>query len=109
MSSIDPEVTSVNIRDHLKEQGICNTEVVRLRTKYDSYASFHIEVDDSIFDELFNVDIWPAGSLVTQFFGRLKSENIFHSEPKLLTLKQAEDSKLNAVVNGKQVVNRRYR
>ncbi|GBM09765.1 hypothetical protein AVEN_101809-1 [Araneus ventricosus] len=46
----------------------------RIRTKFQSYPSFHVEVSESDFHLLSDASIWPEGCLVTEFFGRLKDQ-----------------------------------
>ncbi|GBN74085.1 La-related protein 7 [Araneus ventricosus] len=48
-----------------------------------SYASFHVEVFESDFHLLSDASIWPEGCLVTEFFGRLKEDQIYPDNTNL--------------------------
>ncbi|GBN10495.1 hypothetical protein AVEN_191968-1 [Araneus ventricosus] len=48
----------------------------RLKTKYQSYASFHIEVYENDLKQLLDSTFWPAGCLITEFYGKLRNDSI---------------------------------
>jgi hypothetical protein len=49
----------------------------RLKTKFNTYASFQISVTEEDFPLINNVGVWPDGCLIAPFYGRLSSEQIF--------------------------------
>lgn len=49
---------------------------MKLRTKYDSYASFHLSGDDEVFAVMNSPDVWPDGSIFHQFFGKLDESRV---------------------------------
>ncbi|GBM77524.1 hypothetical protein AVEN_55650-1 [Araneus ventricosus] len=55
----------------------------QIRTKLQSYASFHVQVFESDFHLLSDASIWSEGCLVTEFFGRLKEDQIYPDNTNL--------------------------
>lgn len=43
----------------------------KLKTKFPSYSSFHVSVEQDLFETINNPDIWPEGCIFHQFFGKL--------------------------------------
>ncbi|PSN57845.1 hypothetical protein C0J52_04384 [Blattella germanica] len=70
-----PETNSEDIEDFIKENKNILAKVTKLKTKHNSYASFHVEVRDSDFETLFTSEIWPEGSMISEFYGRLRTEH----------------------------------
>ncbi|KDR11797.1 hypothetical protein L798_14176 [Zootermopsis nevadensis] len=68
VSRFSPEVTAADVDKPLKEQLslkrlVCN----RLKTKFNSYASFHISFDEEDFPLINNTGVLPNGCLVAPF------------------------------------------
>ena len=68
-----PNVTIQDVEDIVKDLDI-PIKCTKLKTKYNTYSSFHVEVNESEFQELSNPDIWPKGIMIGPFYGRLKEE-----------------------------------
>lgn len=54
-----------------------NIVCTRLKTKYEGYASFHINVLREFEEELLNPLAWPEGILVAPFYGPLRKEQCY--------------------------------
>ena len=76
LSRLGPDVTISEITEFLTKHNLKHLKVNKLRTKYDSYSSFHIELEEERFDELFDAKHWPKGSFISQFYGKLKTEQV---------------------------------
>ncbi|GBM64816.1 hypothetical protein AVEN_178548-1 [Araneus ventricosus] len=48
----------------------------RLKTKFQSYASFHIEVYENDFQQLLDSMFWPEACLAAEFYGKLRNDQI---------------------------------
>lgn len=78
VSRFSSKVSTSNIEDSLKNQlQLRSLAVTKLKTKYQSYSSFHITVDVRDFDSINNPEVWPAGCLIAPFYGKLKPEQHF--------------------------------
>jgi hypothetical protein len=51
---------------------VCN----RLKTKFDSYAFFHVSVSEDYFPLINNTGVWPSSCLIAPFCGRLSANQI---------------------------------
>jgi hypothetical protein len=49
----------------------------RLRTKFNSYASFHISVVEDDFHLINNTGVWPSGCLIAPYYRRLDPDQIY--------------------------------
>lgn len=79
VSRLCPEVVAVSIEDFVK--GELNLDYIKcsqLKTKFDSYSSFHIEVNESDYDKVMSGELWPEGSLITPFRGTLKKDYVIN-------------------------------
>lgn len=56
----------------------------KMIAKFDSYSSFHLSGDESVFNAINNPQVWPEGSIFHQFFGRLDSSRV-HSVSEVVT------------------------
>jgi hypothetical protein len=80
VSRFSPDVTSVETENSLKEQLLLKSLVcTRLKTKFSTYASFHVSVAEEDFPLISNVGVWPDGCLIAPFYGRLYPEQVFSS------------------------------
>ncbi|GBM35198.1 hypothetical protein AVEN_189948-1 [Araneus ventricosus] len=73
----------------------------RRKPKYQSYASFHIEVYENDLQQLLDSTFWPEGCLIAEFYGKLRNDQIsqelipvFDSNHSCLDLSTNTDSKL---------------
>mgnify|MGYP003623439250 FL=1 len=72
-------MSATDLTHHLEERNVKPIQVTKLKTKYDTYASFHVEFLEEQFDEVFRAESWPEGSFVSQFYGKLRTEQIYVS------------------------------
>jgi hypothetical protein len=81
VSRFGPEVTAQDIKsllqDQLKLTSLCCT---RLKTKFNSYASFHISVNEEDFPLINNTGVWHNGCLIAPFYGRLNADQIYRPD-----------------------------
>jgi hypothetical protein len=87
------------LQHSLKEQLLLKSLVcTRLKTKFSTYASFHVSVTEEDFPLSNNVGVWPDGCLIAPFYGRLNPEQIFSSVNSL-----SGDPSVQSVVIDKSV------
>jgi len=80
LSRMDSTLMSGNILDHIKETiGIPVINCFQLKTKYPTYSSFFIEVDLEDFGKIYTSEVWPAGCLISVYYGRPREEQMLHS------------------------------
>ncbi|GBN97602.1 hypothetical protein AVEN_176557-1 [Araneus ventricosus] len=73
-----------------------------LKTKYQTYVSFHIDVYENGLKELLDSTVWPEGCLIAEFNGKLRNDQISQeviprsdsNRPSYLILSTDTDSKL---------------
>ena len=81
VSRFSPDVTSSDVEASLKDQlQLASLACTRLKTKYNSYASFHVSVAEDDFHLINNTGVWPNGCLIAPFYGRLSPEQIYSVE-----------------------------
>lgn len=73
ISRLASEVSSPEISNHLQQNGI-PAKVTKLKTKYETYSSFHVEIEEKYLEASLNADLWPEGCLVCEFYGRLRED-----------------------------------
>lgn len=56
----------------LKESLNLNAKCEKLKTKFDSYASFKIDVMCNDVNAFYNAENWPEGTFVRRFFSQKK-------------------------------------
>ncbi|PNF20526.1 hypothetical protein B7P43_G05329, partial [Cryptotermes secundus] len=90
VSRFSPEVTADDVHKSLKEQlSLKNLVCTRLRTKFNTYASFHITVTEEEFSLINDVGVWPSGCLIAPYYGKLAPDQVFtpaHPKPECLML-----------------------
>jgi hypothetical protein len=78
VSRFSPEVTTSDVEKSLKDQlQLASLTCTRLKTKYNSYASFHVSVTEDDFHLINNTGVWPNGCLITPYYGRLNPDQIY--------------------------------
>jgi hypothetical protein len=81
VSRFSPQVSSADVEKSLKDQlQLTSLKCSKLKTKYDSYSSFHISVSVDDFELINNANVWPAGCLIAPFYGRLNPDQIYPAE-----------------------------
>lgn len=77
VSRLQPGTTERDIINSINEQiNINSFKCTQLKTKFDSYTSFHIAVEEKDFPVINNIEIWPLGCLLMPFLGRLNKSQI---------------------------------
>jgi hypothetical protein len=77
-SRFSPEVTADDISKMLKGQlSLKKLVCTNLRTKFNSYSSFHISVTEDEFSLINNTAVWPSGCLIAPYYGKLTPDQIF--------------------------------
>jgi hypothetical protein len=78
VSRFSPEVTADDVHKSLKEQlNLKRLVCTKLKTKFNSYSSFHISVTEDEFSVINNIDVWPSGCLIAPYYGKLTPDQIF--------------------------------
>jgi hypothetical protein len=81
VSRFSPHVTSSDIEESLNEQlKLSSLVCTRLKTKHNTYASFHILVQEDDFSLINNAGVWPQGALIAPFYERLNPDQIYSTE-----------------------------
>jgi hypothetical protein len=81
VSRFGPEVTAQDIKNSLEEQlKLTSLSCTRLKTKFNSYASFHISVNEDDFPLINNTGVWPNDCLIAPFYGRLNDDQIYRPD-----------------------------
>ena len=69
VSRLLPKTSAGNVQKHiLAETGLTKFRVEQLKTRYDTYSSFHIRCEKQVLNSLLNPDIWPQGLLIKPFY-----------------------------------------
>lgn len=74
ITRLDPETTSDDIEKFLlNDLNLTYAKCTKLKTKFDTYSSFHAYIETDEFHLVNHEDVWPDGILVKPFFGKLHS------------------------------------
>lgn len=79
VSRLDQSTQSREVEDFLLDLNLTHLVCTKMKTKYNTYSSFHVEVLESELNILLDESVWPDGSIVTKFFGRLRRDQITES------------------------------
>lgn len=74
VSKLSPCTTSAQLTEHLSTVHIVPLACQRLKTKYTSYSSFCVTVDEVSFQRLGDPLLWPKGCLYKPFRGKLHAD-----------------------------------
>jgi hypothetical protein len=78
VSRFIPEVTADDVHKLLKEQlSLRKLVCTKLRTKFNSYSSFHISVTEDEFALIKNIGVWPSGCVIAPYYSKLTPDQIF--------------------------------
>ena len=81
VSRFSPDVTASDVENSLRDQlQLASLTCTRLKTKHDSYASFHISVTEVDFPLINNTGVWSSGCLIAPYYGRLSAEQLYNAE-----------------------------
>jgi len=81
VSRLSPEIKAIDIEGYLDGivEGL-NCKCIKLKTRFDSYSSFWVDAPEDMFSKVFRTEVWPEGSIISEFFGRLKPQQILDEE-----------------------------
>lgn len=77
VSRCSPDTSESVIRDSLSSLDLEFLRVRRLKSRFQSYASFHIEVYQNEFVKLLDESVWPEGCIISEFRGRLRDDQVY--------------------------------
>uniref|UniRef100_A0A146KWE8 PHD-type domain-containing protein n=2 Tax=Lygus hesperus TaxID=30085 RepID=A0A146KWE8_LYGHE len=77
VTRLSPATTANDLVDFLVNLKLPFLKCTKLKTNYDSYSSFHVQVLETDFTKIFSGDVWPQGILVSEYHGPLKDDRIF--------------------------------
>lgn len=80
VTKLNPDTSCEDISSHLSSVGVEEVECRKLKTRYDSYASFHVSVAAKDFDKLSDPAVWPKSCLFKAFRGALREDLLHASE-----------------------------
>jgi hypothetical protein len=79
VSRFSPKVTADDVHKTLKEQlSLKRLVCTKLKTKLNTYSSFHILVMEDDFSQINNTDVCPSGCLIAPYYGKLTPDQIFN-------------------------------
>ncbi|GBM26621.1 hypothetical protein AVEN_85222-1 [Araneus ventricosus] len=101
LSRLGPDTTANDITNFLDQLNLKFFQCHRLKTKYQSYASFHIEVYENDLQQLLDSTFSPEGCLIAEFYAKLRNDQISQeiipgsdsNHPSCLDLSANTDSK----------------
>lgn len=76
VTRLSPSTTAAEVGRHLEDLSLDLLVCSRLKTSFNSYSSFHVQVFAEDFERVFSVDAWPQGALISESFGPLREERI---------------------------------
>jgi hypothetical protein len=80
VSRFCPGVSADDTEKSLEEQlSLKKLVCTRLKTKFNTYASFHVSVIEDDFPLLNNTAFWPTGCLIAPFYGKLTPDQVYSS------------------------------
>ena len=68
VSRLDPETSVNTLSEHVFSTTKLKLKGIKLRSRYDTYASFRIFAPNNEVDKLLVPSIWPKGAIVRQFY-----------------------------------------
>jgi hypothetical protein len=81
VSRFSPDVTASDVEKSLKDRlQLAPLACTRLKTKHNSYASFHVPVEEDDFHLVYNTGVRPNGCLTAPYYGRLSPNQIYTAE-----------------------------
>lgn len=78
VSRLSPETSEAKINDSLNFLNLDYLKCRRIKSRFPSYASFHIETYENDFEKLLDEDLWPEGCIVSEFRGRLRDDQVYN-------------------------------
>ena len=74
VTKLAPTTTSSDMVEHQASVGAAPLICRKLKTRYDSYSSFYVAVDDATYETLRDPSFWPKSCLFKPFRGGLRDE-----------------------------------
>jgi hypothetical protein len=100
VSRFSPEVTADDVHKSIVEQlGLNKLVCTRLKTKFNTYASFHVSVAEDEFPLINDSGVWPTGCLIAPYYGRLTPDQVFTPITPDAEVPPASNSLTNPVDN----------
>ena len=76
VSRLSPNITQVKLKEYVGQIiDDKNCAVEKLKTRFETYASFHVTCDDKYRAKLLDPEVWETGILVRPFYGVLPAAN----------------------------------
>lgn len=79
VTRFNTDVQEKDISNLLENNNFKTLNCIRLKTKYNSYNSFRVEVVEEDFEKLCDPNVWPTGTFLSPFYGPLRKETIYYS------------------------------
>ena len=77
MSRLRPGTGEEAVKRYVKDQtGADEVIAEKLKTRYDSYESYHLDIVNPSCDDVFNPEIWAQVLVVRRFFARRQSPGV---------------------------------
>ena len=80
VSRIDPNVTAAEMKNFVSEIVSDQCEVLKLQSKFSSYASFLIIVEEKHRQKIFDPEAWEEGILLRPFYGKMPERSPTNGE-----------------------------
>ncbi|KAG0420861.1 hypothetical protein HPB47_003226 [Ixodes persulcatus] len=80
VTKLAPDTICDDVSSHLSSVGIDKVECRRLKTRFDTYASFHVAVAAEDFAKIADPAVWPKSCLFKPFRGTLRRDMLHASE-----------------------------
>lgn len=77
VSRLSSTAVASDIEENLKLLNLEYLVCTKLKTRYETYSSFHVEIPSVCIDAVLDPDLWPEGCIVSKFYGKLKSDQVF--------------------------------
>lgn len=82
VSKLSPDTTPAQLQEHFSSIGVQPLACRRLKTRYASYSSFHVALEDEAFQRLQDPNLWPKNCLFKPFEGTLHDHHLHTSETR---------------------------
>lgn len=79
ISRLHAETTKKDLSDHIASHELRAENVIKLKTKFNSYSSFYVSMQEQYFQDYFIDNKWPDGCIISEFYGKLKEHQIVKS------------------------------
>ncbi|KAH8026315.1 hypothetical protein HPB51_019554 [Rhipicephalus microplus] len=80
VTKLSRDTSAADIKKHIASLDLSSISCRRLQTKFQSYSSFYIELDEQTLQRLNDPSMWPLGCLFMSFRGELREDLLHPSE-----------------------------